>query len=133
MAPQDFKYGAPIRELDRVNVHWRNTPLLTQFMNSCSLIKPRVLTRLSIIDQKLIARTIKTARKMRLLPVKGSLMPHHSIPLTSLDEDIRANMVRKVDMDSGAIYMHEPETNWEKETKQNLEKNEKILSQHDFG
>lgn len=60
-------------------------------------------------------------------------MPHHSIPLTSLDEDLRSNMVRKVDMDSGALYVHEPETQWERETEENLKKNEETLRDYDFG
>lgn len=42
-------------------------------------------------------------------------------------------MVRKVDMDSGALYIHEPETQWERETEQNLQKNEEILRDYDFG
>lgn len=105
--PRNSKYGEPQRYLDAQELHWRNTPYLLEYVNSMGMIIPRTHTRLSIPDQKRIAKVIRYARRMHLLPTHSFVQQHHKIPLRSFEDDLLDSKVRKVDLESGAIYVEE--------------------------
>lgn len=49
------------------DIHWRNTELLTKFLNTGGQIKNRYQNRLTMRQQKQIAKCIKNSRNMSKL------------------------------------------------------------------
>jgi ribosomal protein S18 len=92
----------PINEHD---LHWRNSALLCQFINSCSFIQNKVQNRLPIAQQKKVKSVIKHARQLKLLPTKSFVRPWHRQSLKTLEEDITWAGVKKVDLESGAMLI----------------------------
>jgi len=64
----DFK--KPARKLGSVD--YKNVELLRKFISENGKILPRRLTRLSAADQRKLARAIKRARTLALLPFKST-------------------------------------------------------------
>lgn len=52
------------RQVNWLDIHWRNTELLTKFMNNASKIRGRYQTRLATNQQRKIAKTIRQARNL---------------------------------------------------------------------
>ena len=124
-----------MRDIEPINVHdlhWRNTALLSEFLNSCAKIQSVVQNRLPAWQQRKVARVIKHARQMRLLPHKSFVRPHHKISMRSLEEDIQDAMVRKVDLETGAMVAHEPERDWNVRETEDFEEEADALLNHNF-
>lgn len=58
-----------LRELNPLDVHWRNTGLLVNFLNTSGGIMNRMQTRLKKKQQKKLKKAIMTARTMRILNI----------------------------------------------------------------
>lgn len=69
-------------------MHWRNPAYLAKFLTNHSTIKRRKFTKLSAADQKNVARVIKQARSLNILPDYTYLKSYHKKPLKSLQEDL---------------------------------------------
>jgi len=124
------------QSVNRLDVHWRNSHLLTKFLNPSCKIKSRFQNRLSLFNQRKISKTVKHAKNMMLIPYHGYLRPHHRRNLTSLQEDIEDHCRRVINLETGHIYVkpkdqpveYEVENAYQVEdpTKYNEEKHEGI-------
>lgn len=76
------------KEVDEKKLHWRNPAYLAKFLTNYSTIKRRKFTKLSIKSQNKVARTIKQARNMNILPNYTYLKTYHKKPLKTLQEDL---------------------------------------------
>lgn len=121
-----------IEEISMLDLHWRNTALLTQFVGACCFIQSPVQNRLPPVQQRRVARVIKHARQMKLLPYRTYIRPHHKISLRSLEEDIQDSMRRKIDLELGAVIVQEPSKEWENYEVDDFEKEAKKFDEHDF-
>lgn len=121
-----------IEEINLMDLHWRNTALLTQFVNSCCFIQTPVQNRLPQIQQKKVAKVIKHARQMKLLPYRSYIRAHHKISLRSLEEDIQDSMRRKVDLELGSLVVEEPKTEWETYEEEDFEEEAQKFDQYNF-
>ncbi|CAD8067626.1 unnamed protein product [Paramecium primaurelia] len=98
----------PIRRVNNYDIHWRNTEFLIQFLNKSAKIKNRQQTNLAEVQHKKVARSIKTANHMLLLPSNSSIQPYHKKSLTSFEDDIQEFARRKVNLSTGQIYTETP-------------------------
>jgi small subunit ribosomal protein S18 len=71
---KSLQYLLILKKFDNV-VDYKNVKLLSAFLNKYGKIKPRRKTRLSIQQQRSVAKAIRKARDLKLLPfvydVKG--------------------------------------------------------------
>lgn len=100
------------REINHLDIHWRNTALLCKFMTAASTIKTRFNTRLPKWQQKRVSNAIKLARKYNLIPSTGFLKSYHKKPLLTIQQDIESMVTRKIDVFTGAIKVDQPNTEW---------------------
>ena len=114
------------------DLHWRNTALLVQFINSCAKIRGHCFNRLSKAQNTRAAQVIKHARNMKLLPHNSFVRPHHKISLRSLEEDIQNAAERKVDLETGAMVVIQPDDEWTIDENEDFEEEEKRLMEFDF-
>ncbi len=96
--------------VNHLDIHWRNTPLLVKYITAASTIKTRHNTGLSRIQQKQIARAVKRARILNLLPFTGFIKSHHKLALKTIHHDIELSNLRRVDIETGAIKLSQPKT-----------------------
>lgn len=71
-------YGRTVNVKD---IHIRNPALLAKFMAVTGKIRNRWVTKLPIVVQKKIARTIKQARQIRIFPYISFIQSFHKKPL----------------------------------------------------
>lgn len=95
-----------------MDIHWRNTALLCKFLTSSSTIKTRFSTGLPRWQQKRISNAIKRARVLNLLPYTGFLKSYHKVSLKTIHHDIEASVLRRVDIETGALKTVQPKTEW---------------------
>lgn len=118
------------RAINHLDIHWRNTPLLVKYMTAASTIKSRYNTRLPKWQQVRVARAIKLARTINLLPYTGFVKSYHKRPLLNIHTDIETTNLRKVDVYTGAIKLDQPSTQWN-ETKKPEAKDLDYLDRYD--
>lgn len=99
-------------------------------MTASSTIKTRFATCLPRFQQKRIARAIKHSRTLNLLPYTGFLKGHHKRSLKNIYDDIEATTLRRVDLETGAVKIVQPETEWN-ETKPLREEDLEKLNRYD--
>jgi ribosomal protein S18 len=99
------EYKRPTKEIniDVNDIHWRNTPLLLQFMTNTGRVKHRLRTGLSKPMHKRIVRVIRHARCMNLIPSGAHVKPYHQIPLRTLHEDLNDEIAYDVDLENGSL------------------------------
>lgn len=102
---KNFVYKNDIEPINMHDLHWRNTALLTQFINSCAFIMNKVQCRLPVAQMRQVKRVIKHARQMKLLPQRSFVRPWHRLSLKTIQDDISWAGVRKVDLDTGAMLI----------------------------
>jgi ribosomal protein S18 len=100
------------RAINSLDIHWRNTALLSKFLTASSTIKTRIATCLPKFQQKRIARTIKHARNMNLLPFTGFLKSYHKKSLKTIHDDLQHTHQQLIDIETGAIKLTQPTTKW---------------------
>ena len=62
----------PLKAAKVTKVDYKDTPLLRKFISERGKIRARRITGVSVQEQRLIARAVKNAREMALLPYAGS-------------------------------------------------------------
>lgn len=95
--------------LDKLDIHWRNTEFLCEFLTNFSRIKHRRVTGLSKSSHGLVARTIKHSRNLNLMPNAVLLKPQHRQSLKTLEEDMLNDTKFGIDLETGAIQKEENE------------------------
>lgn len=102
-------YRRPVNHLD---IHWRNTALLTQYLNSAGAIRSRYSTGLPKWQQKKLTIAIKNSRTLNLIPHAGFIKSFHRKSLKSIHDDIENTTIKRVDLETGAVKMVQPNTTW---------------------
>lgn len=100
------------RAINHLDIHWRNTPLLTKYVTAASTIKSRYNNRLPRWQQKRMTHAIKMARSINLLPYTGFIKSYHKRPLLNIHDDIETSNLKRVDVYTGAIKLEQPTTKW---------------------
>lgn len=62
------KKASPIKATKIANIDYKDTALLRKFITERGKIRSRRVTGVSVQEQRLIARAVKNAREMALLP-----------------------------------------------------------------
>jgi ribosomal protein S18 len=102
---------ATFRKIDVLDVHWRNTEFLAKFVGESGKIKNRFQNRLSKAQQRLIARTIRHARTLNMLPYEAYLKPTDKKSLRTIQEDVEDFLKKKINIETGQIYLDVPGEN----------------------
>ena len=92
-----------IRNIKKRDIHWKNIPLLTKFVNEIGQIMNRYQTRLPTPVQKKVAKTIKHVRNLGLLPFCDYIKPQDKLPLTSILTNFYDSSIKVVDQNTGRI------------------------------
>lgn len=66
------KKASPLKAQKLGNIDYKDTALLRKFISDRGKIRARRVTGVSTQEQRLIARAVKNAREMALLPYSGS-------------------------------------------------------------
>lgn len=93
------------RQITRADIHYRNTTLLAKFVHETGKIYNKYQTRLMTTVQRKVARTIKKARHLGLLPHVGLINPTHKISLGSFMEDIEEMHKKQIDPLTGRMIL----------------------------
>ena len=76
MAPQrkpvNKKKIAPAKSIKIGHIDYKDTATLRKFISERGKIRARRITGVSVQEQRLIARAVKNAREMALLPYSGA-------------------------------------------------------------
>lgn len=66
------KKANPLKSGDIQNIDYKDTALLRKFISDRGKIRARRVTGVSVQEQRAIARAVKNAREMALLPYSSS-------------------------------------------------------------
>lgn len=66
------KKANPLKSAKINNIDYKDTTLLRKFISDRGKIRARRVTGVSVQEQRAIARAVKNAREMALLPYSGS-------------------------------------------------------------
>ena len=66
------KKSNPLSAAGVTDIDYKDTALLRKFISERGKIRARRITGVSVQEQRLIARAVKNAREMALLPYAGS-------------------------------------------------------------
>lgn len=94
-----------MRKITKHDINWKDTALLTQFLNRAGKIKNRYQSRLSDSVQNHLATTISHARQMQLIPSAGNIRPTDKLSLKSFYEDLEEYNRKSIDPFTGKLYM----------------------------
>jgi small subunit ribosomal protein S18 len=92
-----------IKNIKKKDISWKNVPLLIKFVNEVGQIMNKYQTRLPTPIQRKVAKTIKHARNMGLLPFCNYIKPQDKLPLTSVLTNFYESTVKVVDKQTGRI------------------------------
>ena len=93
-----------MRKLTKADFNWKDTALLTQFLNSAGKIKNRYQTRLPDKVHKYMAKVIKHSRNMGLIPYVGPPRPTDKLSLRSFYEELEEFNRKSIDPATGRLY-----------------------------
>ena len=94
------------REIDIRDIDYKNTELLTKFLNPAGKIKNRYQNRLKDNVQTKIEKAIKQARQMQLLPTNSAVKASDKMSLSSLANDVQMLCRRAIDPNTGRLYSY---------------------------
>ena len=95
-----------MRSLSKKDVEdWRNTPLLTKFLNPVGKLYNRYQSRLPTVIHRRVSRTVKKMRNLGLVPHVGVLKPTDKIPLGSFIQDVEEMHKKTIDPVTGRLFM----------------------------
>ena len=98
-----------IKTIEKKDITWRNLPLLVRFLNEGGKLMNRYQTRLPGDIHRKLARTVKHARNMGLLPHTDFVKPFHKLPFTSMYNEFYEDRAKVVDKKTGMIkIIHQP-------------------------
>jgi ribosomal protein S18 len=94
-----------IKNISRKDIHWKNIPLLIRFLNDGGKIMNRYQTRLPYPVHRKLAKVVKHARNLGLLPSYDFIKPSDKVPLTSTYNDFMQDVAKVVDKNTGMIKL----------------------------
>ena len=100
------------QEVNHHDIHWRNTALLTEFLNYAGLMKNLVNTGLPRWQHKRILKAVRRARILKVLPYTGFIRSFHRMPVKDIYEEIEESAIQIVDLQTGCLQVKEAEKNW---------------------
>jgi ribosomal protein S18 len=92
-----------IKSIKKSDIEWKNLPLLIKFLNEGGKLMNRYQTRLPTGVHRKLARTVKHARNMGLLPFTDYIRPTDKLPLTNMYNEFVEDTAKVVDKFSGKI------------------------------
>ena len=66
------KHAAPVKSITVGVIHYKDVATLRRFISERGKIRSRRITGVSVQEQRLLAKAIKNAREMALLPYAGA-------------------------------------------------------------
>jgi len=72
-----------MRTIEKKDIDWRNTSMLTKFLNETGKIYNRYQSRLPSSTHRKVAKTVKKMRNLGVLPYVGLVAPTDKIPIGS--------------------------------------------------
>lgn len=98
-----------IRTVRKKDVTWKNLPFLVKFLNEAGKLMNRYQTRLPTNVHRRLAKSVKHARHMGLLPYVDYIRGFDKIPLTSTYNDFVDDISSVIDKKTGTIkHIHQP-------------------------
>jgi ribosomal protein S18 len=92
-----------IKTIKKKDITWKNLPLLVRFINEGGKLMNRYQTRLPTSIHRRLAKTVKHARNMGLLPFVDFVKPYHKVPFTSMYNEFLEDTSKVVDKQTGQI------------------------------
>lgn len=126
-----------IRTIKKRDVTWKNLPFLVKFLNEAGKIMNKYQTRLPTNVHRRLAKSVKHARHLGLLPYVDYIRGYDKIPLTSTYNDFVDNISTVIDKKTGTIkHIHQPSledkftySNFQSSTEALKAQNERILAE----
>jgi small subunit ribosomal protein S18 len=126
-----------IRTVKKRDVTWKNLPFLVKFLNEAGKLMNRYQTRLPTNVHRRLAKSVKHARHMGLLPYVDYIRGYDKIPLTSTYNDFVDDISTVIDKKTGTIrHIHQPSmqdkftySNFNSSTDALKAQNERILAE----
>ncbi len=98
-----------IRTIRKRDVTWKNLPFLVKFLNEAGKLMNKYQTRLPTNVHRKLARSVKHARHLGLLPYVDYIRGYDKIPLTSTYNDFVDDISTVIDKKTGTIrHIHQP-------------------------
>jgi len=98
-----------IRTLRKKDINWKNLPFLVKFLNEAGKLMNKYQTRLPTNIHRRLAKSVKHARHLGLLPYVDYIRGFDKIPLTSTYNDFIDNVSTVIDKRTGLIkHIHQP-------------------------
>ena len=94
-----------MRSIDKKDLDWKNTPLITKFVNESGKLFNRYQSRLPTTVHRKIAFTVKKMRHLGILPWVGLIKPTDKIPIGSYIEDIEEMHRKTIDPVTGRLFL----------------------------
>lgn len=94
-----------MRNISRDDINWKNTPLMTKFLNDTGKLYNRYQTRLPTNTQRKVAKTMKKMRDLGILPYVGLVKPTDKIPIGGFIEDVEEMHKKTIDPITGRMFM----------------------------
>lgn len=94
-----------MRSVDKKELDWKNTPLITKFLNDTGKLYNRYQSRLPTSVHRKVAHTVKKMRHLGLLPWVGILKPTDKIPIGSYIEDLEEMHRKTIDPVTGRLFL----------------------------
>ena len=72
-----------MRSISKKDIEWKNTPLMTKFLNPQGKLLNRYQSRLPTSTHRKVAKEVKKMRHLGILPFAGQINPTDKIPVGS--------------------------------------------------
>ncbi len=94
-----------IRNISINDLHWKNLPLMSKFINNIGGIQSRYQSRLPYQLHKRATKVIKHLRCIGLFPAHDRCRPTDIIPFKTIHSEFIEDMTKKVDPISGKLIV----------------------------
>lgn len=126
-----------IKTIRKKDVTWKNLPFLVKFLNEAGKLMNKYQSRLPTNVHRKVAKSVKHARHMGLLPYVDYIRGFDKIPLTSTYNDFIDDVSTVIDKKTGMIkHIHQPSlqdkftySNFQNSTEALKAQNERVLAE----
>ena len=94
-----------MRTIEKKDIDWRNTPMMTKFLNDTGKLYNRYQSRLPSSTHRKVAKTMKKMRHLGVIPYVGLIAPTDKIPIGSYIQDLEELHRKTIDPITGRMYM----------------------------
>ena len=94
-----------MRTISKKDIDWRNTPMMTKFLNDTGKLYNRYQSRLPTSTHRKVAKTVKKMRHLGILPSVGLITPTDKIPIGSYIQDIEELHKKTIDPVTGRMFL----------------------------